>query len=367
MNTQLADRIVDVTAGLVAIPTHETEQVAQERLAEILAGAGFECELQRVATNRPNLIARRGSGGTFVCSHIDTHPPHGHPEPFTCKRRGGILVGRGVLDAKGQIAAAVAAAEADPDAPLTFVITCDEEAGGLGSERLHVPDGPWREDGGIVLEPTAFRMCTAQGGHIDLVLEASAPSTHAYAPRATRSPIDVILDAVEAVRSLPSLDERHPLLPAPRAHLGHVQGGEHLWRTPGGARAEVSIGLVPSNDPEAVTKEIRKRLDEVANGWDAEGGSFLFEIVDTSEPIELPVDLPIVTRLASVLGSDEPSGISSWTDAGNLLVHHGIPCAIFGAGELAPAHSNHEWVEVGDLVRLSELLVDVFRTDGTAR
>jgi acetylornithine deacetylase/succinyl-diaminopimelate desuccinylase-like protein len=215
-------------------------------------------------------------------------------------------------------------------------------------------------------------MCTAQGGHIDLVLEASAPSTHAYAARAHRSPIDVILDAVEALRSLPSLDARHPLLPQPRAHLGHVQGGEHLWRTPGGARAEMGIGLVPSDDPahdpNAVCAEIRKRLDAIAEGWDTEGGSFVYEIRDVSVAIEIGADVPIVTRLASVLGPGTlPSGMSSWTDAGNLLTYHGIPCVIFGAGELDTAHSNHEWVELADLVRLSELLVAVFRTDGTAR
>ena len=38
----------------------------------------------------------------------------------------------------------------------------------------------------------------------------------------------------------------------------------------------------------------------------------------------------------------------SWTDAQNL-VDKGIPSVVFGAGELGTAHSDHEWVRLGDL------------------
>ena len=365
----MLERIVDVTTDLVAIPTYETEGTAQAHLAEILEAAGFECTLQEIAPDRPNLIARRGdAGGTFVCSHMDTHPPHGHPEPFVCRRRGEVLVGRGVLDAKGQIAALVAAVEADPDAPVTIAITCDEEFGGLGSERLDIGDGPWRADGGIVLEPTGFRVCVAQGGHVDLSVEASAPATHAYAQSGHPSPIDVVLDAVEALRGLPFLARRHPLLAPPRVHLGTIHGGEHLWRTPERANAEVAIGLVPGVGEEEAREQIAATIESVTRSWNVEGGSFLFDIADASPAIEIPHDLPIVRRLFSVVGADaEVAGMSSWTDAANLLLHHDVGCVVFGAGELETAHSNLESVTTTDLVRLASTLVDLFRTDGTAR
>jgi acetylornithine deacetylase/succinyl-diaminopimelate desuccinylase-like protein len=54
----------------------------------------------------------------------------------------------------------------------------------------------------------------------------------------------------------------------------------------------------------------------------------------------------------------------SWTDAGNLLVHHGVPCVVFGAGDLATAHSDHETVRADDLVRLAETLARVLRSYG---
>jgi acetylornithine deacetylase/succinyl-diaminopimelate desuccinylase-like protein len=91
----------------------------------------------------------------------------------------------------------------------------------------------------------------------------------------------------------------------------------------------------------------------------------MYEIADASEAVEVLEDLPVVGRLAKALGTAiEPAGMPSWTDAGNLLVHHGIPCVVFGAGDLAPAHSDREWVEVDDLVRLCEVLRGLLRAYG---
>lgn len=365
----MQERIVELATELVAIPTHETELAAQRYLAGILERAGFEVSLQDVSPERPNLIARRGAGGTFVCSHIDTHPPHDHPDPFECKRDGNLLIGRGVLDAKGQIAALVAAVEENPDVPVAIAICCDEESGGLGSEQLAVPDGPWRADGGIVLEPTDFRFCTAQGGHIDVALEASSPATHAYAYRTLpSSPIDVMIRAFDALRSIRSLGLRHPLLPPPRLSVGRIHGGEHLWRSPGRCRAEVGVGLVPGVTVAEATDQIATALDRTKASWDEPASSFVYKIVDASEPTEVPADLVVASWIADAPGTPlQPGGIMSWTDAANLFARHQLPCVVFGAGDLASAHSDREWVAVDDLVRLAAILGTVFRSAGTAR
>lgn len=351
------ERILELVTDLVAIPTHETEEEAQLLLASWLGACDFDCELQEVAPSRPNLVARRGDDGPFLCSHVDVHPPHGHPEPFTCRVMGDTLVGRGVLDAKGQIAALVAAVESALDAPALVCITCDEEGGGLGSQQLELPDGPWRAHGGIVLEPTGFRVATVQAGHIDVEIAVSGTPGHTYGDEAGGSPITAVLAAVDALETCAFLDAHHSLLPRPRRHVGRIEGGEHVWRRPARASAGIALGVVPGTDLEAAKGEVRARLDDLAGRWVQRGTSFTYEITDASEPIELPPDLPIVRRIAKALGSDpEPWGMSSWTDAGNLLVHHGLPCVVFGAGDLAPAHSDHEWVRTDDLVRMAEVL-----------
>jgi acetylornithine deacetylase/succinyl-diaminopimelate desuccinylase-like protein len=365
----MEERIVELTSALVAIPTHETEQDAQELLASWLEACGFSCELQEIVPKRPNLIARRGSGGRFLCSHADVHRPHDHPDPFTSRRQGDLLVGRGVLDAKGQIAALVAALEATPEADALVVITCDEESGGLGSERASIPDGPWFEDGGIVLEPTAFRICTAQAGHIDVKVGVSGTPSHAYAPDPAGSPITAVLAVIEELDTCTFLKTGHPLLPRPRMNVGRIDGGEHVWRTPARASLELTLGVVPGTDLETAVADVRSRLDEVARRWGERGTSFLYEIVDSSDAIEVSLDrVPIASRLADAVGVPfEPAGMPSWTDAGNLLTKHDLPCVVFGAGDLSSAHSNHESVAVAELVRLSEILGKLLRNDGTAR
>jgi acetylornithine deacetylase/succinyl-diaminopimelate desuccinylase-like protein len=364
------DRIIQLTSELVAIPTHETEAPAQELLARWLGACGFACELHEVAPDRPNLVAHRdGTGGVFLNSHIDVHPPHNHADPWTVRRHGGQLIGRGVLDAKGQIAALVAAVEAEPDTRACVVITVDEEAGGLGSEHVSFPDGPWSYDGGIVLEPTNFAICTAQAGNIDVRVDVSAEPTHAYAPEGAGSPIKAVLSVIDELDTCSFLKEEHPLVGRPRVNIGRLRGGEHPWRTPARARLAMTLGVVPGTHLAAAVDEVRSRLDDLARRWGNRGTSFLFEIADTSEPHDIPVDqVKIAATLAAAMDVPlAPAGMPSWTDAGFLYTKHGLPCVVFGAGELSSAHSNHESVDVADLVRLSETLRRVLRTAGTAR
>ena len=357
MATDLSQRIAELTALLVGAPSHEREAEAQQILAARLEACGFDCHLTDVAPGRPNLVATRGEAGPLLCSHADTHPPHDHPDPFTCRRRGELLVGRGVLDTKGQIAALLTALEDEPEAPALVVITCDEEGLGRGSEQLQLPNGPWREEGGVVLEPTDMRMCTAQTGHIDVAVEVSGTPSHVYAPEASGSPISAVLAAADALETCSFLAVRHPLLPPSRTRIGRIEGGEHLWRRPGRARLEVSIGLVPGVDIDEARAEVTARLDDVARRWGDRGTSFLYDVLDASAPIEVSDALPVASRLGAALGTNlEPAGMPSWTDAGNLLTKHGVPCVVFGAGELGPAHSDDEWVRLGDLERLSKVL-----------
>lgn len=353
----LSQRITELTSVLVAAPSHETEADVQQLIADRLSACGFECTLEDVAPGRPNLVARRGDGGLFVCSHADTHPPHAHPDPFMCRRQGDLLVGRGVLDVKGQIAALITALEDEKAAPALVAITCDEEALGQGSANISIPDGPWFADGGIVLEPTDMRICTVQTGHIDVAVGVSGTPGHVYGEGAGASPITAVLAAADALNACSFLAVRHPLLPDARVQINRIEGGEHLWRRPARAHVEIAIGIVPGVDVHAAEAEVRARLDDVAASWGSRGTSFLYDILDTSEPITVSEELPVVSKLSSALGAPfEPAGMPSWTDAGFLLTKHALPCVIFGAGELGPAHSDHEWVRLPDLERLASVL-----------
>lgn len=350
----LTERLVEVTRELVATPSHLDGTAVQDRLRRLFSGCGFTCEMEEPTPGRPTLLARRGTGGPLISSHADVHPPHGHPDPFACRFDEGTLVGRGVLDAKGQIAALVAACEALPGAPATVLVTSDEESAALGSERLgHEIDA---RGGGLVLEPTGGTICVAQSGCIDLAVDVLGIGGHAHAPGGV-SAFEALEGIMDALRSCRFLARRHPLLPAPELRLGWVDAGEHLWRAPGRARAKLSCELVPGVDPEDAQTELAETFEALAAAWRLGGPEPSYEVLDVCEPHEVPESLPAVGRLRRAAPDAPVGGMPSWTDAANLSRHHGIDCAVFGAGDLAVAHSDREWVRIEDLAALADTLV----------
>jgi acetylornithine deacetylase/succinyl-diaminopimelate desuccinylase-like protein len=119
------------------------EEQAQLHLRDLLAAAGWECELLAREEGRPNLVARlRGEADgpvlALIC-HVDTvsaDPADWTHDPWGGDLDDGYVWGRGALDMKDQVAAEVAACARlarDGWRPrrgdLLFVATADEETG----------------------------------------------------------------------------------------------------------------------------------------------------------------------------------------------------------------------------------------------
>jgi acetylornithine deacetylase/succinyl-diaminopimelate desuccinylase-like protein len=119
------------------------EEEAQLYLRDLLAEAGWECELLSAEEGRPNLVARLGGESegpalAMIC-HVDTVPAE--PSEWTRDPWGGDLHddcvwGRGALDMKDQVAseaAACARLARDGWRPahgdLLLIVTADEEMG----------------------------------------------------------------------------------------------------------------------------------------------------------------------------------------------------------------------------------------------
>ena len=76
-------------------------------VAAHLLGLGYEVDLQSVAGERKNVIARTAAPPRIVFStHLDTVPPH-----IVSSEDAEQIYGRGACDAKGIIAAQISAAE----------------------------------------------------------------------------------------------------------------------------------------------------------------------------------------------------------------------------------------------------------------
>ncbi len=190
------------------------ERPAQELLRDVLAAAGFECELLGAQPERPNLVARLrcataprdGERHPTLCylGHVDTvlaNPAEWRHDPWSGELAEGCIWGRGALDMKSQVAAEVAAAVElgrsgwrPSRGDLLIVAVVDEETGGeLGAEWI-TRNHPEKvrcemlvnEGGGAFFEYGGRRLygvCCAEKGVFRFTLATDGVAGHASMPR----------------------------------------------------------------------------------------------------------------------------------------------------------------------------------------
>jgi acetylornithine deacetylase/succinyl-diaminopimelate desuccinylase-like protein len=187
------------------------ERPVTEHLAQLLGGAGFQCELLGVESGRPNLVARLGAeggaagDGPTLCylGHVDTvlaDPREWSHGPWSGDEADGFIWGRGALDMKSQVAAEAAAAASLARAgwrpaagQLLIVAVVDEETGGsLGAHWLTTEhpekvrcDLLINEGGGSLFEFAGRRcypVCCAEKGVFRFTVTTDGVAGHASMP-----------------------------------------------------------------------------------------------------------------------------------------------------------------------------------------
>jgi acetylornithine deacetylase/succinyl-diaminopimelate desuccinylase-like protein len=330
------------------------EEPLQLKLARRLKGLGFHVQLQYVAPGRPNLIAVRGANPRLlILTHADTFPAYQHDNPWELSVDDrGLLRGRGVLDAKGQIAAALEAFRLTA-APVAFSTVVDEEVDGCGSLRLDIPK---HVEAAVVLEPTNLRPATAQAGFLEVDIEIPGRPAHGSVPRDEDNAIIRSMTLFQALKALPFARHYHPLLGFSKMNLEMIQGGGQRVIVPHFCRMRVDVQIPPG-----LTSFDTER--QICLAVKAFGGRL--KVVDRAEPFETPPDSPVYQLLAQAIGetlgqSVRPTGMPSWTDAANL-VSKGVSCVVFGAGDLSLAHTGDEAVALADLQALASVLARLFQ------
>jgi acetylornithine deacetylase/succinyl-diaminopimelate desuccinylase-like protein len=206
-------------------PGNESE--AQLALRDLLAEAGFECELPATDPDRPNLVARlRGdSPGPVLCllSHVDTvpaDPSDWTSDPWSGELRDGEVWGRGALDMKSQVAAAASLARSGwrpPAGDLLVVVTADEERGAKLGARWLCEERPdlvrsdlvVNEGAGIAIDFGGRRFYTValgEKGVCRLRLRTHGRAGHASVPRIGENAMLKMARVLERMREQPPAD-----------------------------------------------------------------------------------------------------------------------------------------------------------------
>jgi acetylornithine deacetylase len=311
--------VVGWTRALVDIDsTTGREGRAGEWLARELAGLSWQVTQQPVAEGRFNLYASSGTPPTVVFStHFDCVPPF-----FPSRIEGGRLYGRGACDAKGILAAQVAAAtrlraEGVDDVALLFVVGEERGSDGAAVANRLSPSPRYLVNG----EPTDSRLATATRGALRVRLSAAGRAAHSSNPELGQSAIEKLVDALVALRTLDLPAD--PVLGRTHYTVGLISGGLAPNVVPPAATAEVMFRTVgPSADVLGRLAPIRRWVDD-----------------------EVVLDIPAV-RMVTVPGFD--TAVFSFATDVPQLDAWGEPL-LFGPGSIQVAHTDHEYVEITEL------------------
>jgi acetylornithine deacetylase len=337
MNLDLIDPFL-LTRKLVEIEsTTYNEGAAGDFLAEFLAGRGWAVEKTAVpqplesgqSGSRWNVYAgpAAGSPELVFSTHIDTVPPY---IPFSEDAE--FMYGRGVSDAKGIIAAQLAAAEklrAEGYA-IGLLFVSGEERDSAGAKVAN--ESPKGSRFIINGEPTDNRLALASKGALRAVLTAKGTMGHSAYPELGESAVHKLIDALARIRAL-ELPVEEEIGPS-TLNIGQIHGGRAPNVIADHAEAQILIRLVGDS------ASTRTAIEECAAG-----------LADVDFTLEIPF-----VRLRSIEGF--PTMIAKFTTDIPQLTKWGEPL-LLGPGSIHVAHTPHEKLAKRELLEAVELYVEV--------
>jgi len=288
-------------------------------LAKLAARTGGKAERMDVEGTRFNVLVTWSEPRVTMSTHMDTVPPF-----FSSREDGEFIWGRGACDAKGIIAAMVAAAEkllaeGVRNFGLLFVVGEERNSAGALVAAKAARGSRYLVNG----EPTESKMALASKGILRYELIARGKMAHSAYPELGESAIEKLLDALEAIRKTPL--PRDAQLGPTTMNIGTIAGGRAPNVIADAAKAEIMIRLVSD------AQHIRDAFQRAVAGR-----------AELVEVLSIP---PI--RFASVDGL--PTSIVSFaTDVPVFGTTWGQPL-LFGPGSILVAHTAEERISKKEL------------------
>jgi acetylornithine deacetylase len=309
-------------------------------LAEFLSERGFHVERTAVPDFDPGLDLAVGSGERFniyagvgerpdvvLSTHMDTVPP------FIPSSEDDLFVyGRGSCDAKGIIAAQVAAAEQLRDAGvkvgLLFVVGEERDSAGARVANESAKGSRFLING----EPTGNRLAVASKGALRAQMRAWGKMAHSAYPELGENAINKLVRALERVLALelPVIED----VGASTLNIGLIHGGRAPNVIPDAAEAHLLIRLV------GPAEETRRAIQDAVAG-----------LAD----VEFTLEVPFI-RMREVAGLE--TMIAAFTTDIPWLSNWGEPL-LLGPGSIHVAHTPHEKLAKRELLDAVSLYAEL--------
>jgi len=316
--------LFELTRALVDIEsiTNHEKQVGDflyAHLSDLVARYSGTLERLAVEPLRDNIFAAWGPPVVTLSSHMDTVPPF-----FASREDSEFVWGRGSCDAKGIIAAMIAAAEkllAAGTRNFGLLLLVGEERNSAGAKAAATtPRGAHFLING---EPTDNKLALGCKGALRFEFTAHGKLAHSAHPELGHSAIHTLLDVLNDVRSVALPVD--PLLGRSTLNVGTISGGRAPNVVADHAHAEVMFRIV--GDPEPLRKAV---------------SAAVADRLEAREVLYTPA-----RRLQGVDGM--PTTVVAFTtDIPNLGDSWGLPFLI-GPGSIRVAHSAEERVAKSEL------------------
>jgi acetylornithine deacetylase len=301
-------------------------------LAGFLEGLGYAVERMPVEGERFNLFAKPAhvdQPALVFSTHLDTVPPF-----LPCREDADNIYGRGACDAKGIIAAQVAACERlranGSSAGMLFVVGEERDSLGAAVANKNPRGSRFLING----EPTDNRIALASKGALRVEVTAHGRMAHSAYPELGESAIDKLLDALQALRAMPL--PQNPEIGPSTLNIGIIEGGRATNVVSDFAKAQLLYRLV------APSQELRASI---------------LSAVGAVAEVQFVLDIPCMRFLTA---PGIPTMTASFTTDIPQLSAWGKP-VLLGPGSILVAHTEREFISKTELMRAVDLYVQIGR------
>jgi acetylornithine deacetylase len=328
---------LDLTRRLVDIESLTyNEGAVGEYLDALLLERGFAVERTEVAQPpqspysgpRFNLYASYGERPEVVLStHMDTVPPF-----ISSSEDDLFLYGRGACDAKGIMAAQLAAVErlreAGVAAALLFVVGEERDSAGAREANLHPKGSRFLING----EPTDNRLALASKGALRAEVRAHGTMAHSAYPELGDSAVHKLVRGLDRL-----LDLKLPHVEgigSSTLNIGIIEGGRAPNVIADAASAAVLVRLV------GPSQETRQAIEQAVAGL---------------AEVEFTLEIPFM-RMRQVEGLD--TMVAAFTTDVPALTNWGEPL-LLGPGSIHVAHTPFEKIAKKELLAAVDLYFEL--------
>lgn len=323
-------------------PSGKEKEVASVIRRWLMANSSFDSvEIDSAG----NVVARKGTGPYFLlCSHMDTVPGK-LPVSFD----GGVIRGRGAVDAKASLAAmCVAASHSASDGVdgVMYAAVVGEETNGSGMKMVLSKGLPYV--GGVFGEPSGGGIVVGYRGRLGVELEVKGTAAHASSAALGVNAIEIGIGFASRLK-----DELNAL--GCTASITVIRGGRAENMIPDRCRVALDVRIPTDVPPDEALKIVQQK--------DSKGIE-----VRVSE-LTPPINVGRTNRVfAAASASVRDAGVQpralvkvGTSDMNQFYLTTKAPCVAYGPGDASLSHTDQEAVSAADYLRGTKVYSSIIR------